>query len=194
MAENPLATIARVVGGVVLMEGHLGHQVLGQLLVMNTNEVGIAGASAVVAATSGQRNVVGQIVLRTAVPALAVRAILRKTEERIDRKASLLAEREAALGASVRAAEQRARAQALTEATRQRQQHDAAAAAAVAAAAASTQDAAQDQVATLRKDKSALKGQLTRLRNRLRRMQEEAARKQPPPAARLKKPPKKRRR
>jgi hypothetical protein len=165
LAENPLATIARVLGGVVLMDGRLGHQVLGQLLVMNTNEVAIAGASVVVAATSGQRNAVGQIVLRTAIPALAVRAILRKTEERIDRKATLLAERELRLEAELRAATLRATVQRAAAAAHLRQQQ---------AATAVVHDQALVQVAALRKDRSSLRGQLTRLRNRLRQMQEEA--------------------
>src|SRR5215470_5729152 len=71
LAESPLFTLARVLGGVILMQGRLGHQVLGQLLVTDSNEVAIAGASLVVAATTGQRSVVGQMALRTLAPALA---------------------------------------------------------------------------------------------------------------------------
>ena len=97
MPENPLATLARVVGGIVLMQGDLGHQVLGQLLVMNTNEVAMAVAATAVAGTTGQRNVVGQIVIRTVVPALAVRAILTKQEERVERRELRVEERERAL-------------------------------------------------------------------------------------------------
>ena len=59
LAEDPLGTLARLLAGVALMQGNLGHQVLGQLLVINSNEVAIAGASLVVAATTGQRSVVG---------------------------------------------------------------------------------------------------------------------------------------
>jgi hypothetical protein len=94
LAENPVATLARLAGGIILMEGDLGHQVLGQLLIMNTNEVAMAGAAAVLAATSGARNTAAQIMLRTVVPALAVRVILNKQEERIDRKMALLEKRE----------------------------------------------------------------------------------------------------
>lgn len=94
MSENPLMTLARVLGGVVLMEGNLGHQVLGQLLIMNTNEVAMAGAIAVVTGARGRRNVVGQIALRSIVPALAVRAIITKDEQRLERKALRLRERE----------------------------------------------------------------------------------------------------
>jgi hypothetical protein len=97
VAENPLATLARIAGGLVLLDGNLGHQVLGQLLIMNTNEVAMAAAAAVMAGTTGQRNAFGQVLLRTAVPAAAVRIMLNKQEERIDRKAVLLEERERAL-------------------------------------------------------------------------------------------------
>jgi hypothetical protein len=97
VAENPLVTLGRVFGGVVLMQGNLGHQVLGQLLIMNTNEVAVAAASVVLAGTAGQRSAVGQMTLRTVVPALAVRVLLRKEERRIDHKAKRLAERERAL-------------------------------------------------------------------------------------------------
>ena len=93
MPENPLATLARVLGGIVLLEGNLGHQVLGQLLILNTNEVALAAAFAVVAGTTGRRGTVGQIALRTVAPALAVQAILNKQEQRIERKALRLEER-----------------------------------------------------------------------------------------------------
>src|SRR5262249_38719587 len=85
LAESPFATLSRVLPGVVLMQGHLGHQVLGQLLVTNTNEVVIAGAALVVAATTSQRSVVGQMALRTVAPALAVRVLLNRQEERLER-------------------------------------------------------------------------------------------------------------
>lgn len=94
MAENPALTVARILGGVVLLNGHLGHQILGQLLITNSNEVAIAGAAAAVAATSGQANAAAQIAIRTAVPALAVRALLSKQQERIERREALVAERE----------------------------------------------------------------------------------------------------
>lgn len=97
LAENPLVTLARIAGGVVLMQGTLGHQVLGQLLIMNTNEVAMAAAAAVVAATAGQRSALGQAALRTVAPALAVRALLNKQEERLDRKSRRLDERESEL-------------------------------------------------------------------------------------------------
>ena len=97
MADSPLFTLARVLGGVILMQGRLGHQVLGQLLVTDSNEVAIAGASLVVAATTGQRSAVGQMALRTLAPALAVRILLNQQEERLEQKALRLADRERAL-------------------------------------------------------------------------------------------------
>ena len=94
MADSPLLTLTRLLGGVVLMQGRIGHQILGQLLVLGTNEVALAGALAVIAATSGQRNAGAQIAIRTVVPALAVRGLLDKQERRIDWKESVVAKRE----------------------------------------------------------------------------------------------------
>lgn len=94
MAESPVLKLGRLLGGVVLMQGRLGHQVLGQLLVMDTNEVALAGALVVVAATARQRNAVAQVAIRTAAPALAVRGILLKQEKRLERHTAFLAERE----------------------------------------------------------------------------------------------------
>jgi len=85
-----------VLGGVILMQGNLGHQVLGQLLVANTNEVALAAAFAVVSGASGPRNVVGQVALRTVAPALAVRALINKQEKRVERRTQLLEDRERA--------------------------------------------------------------------------------------------------
>jgi hypothetical protein len=83
LAENPLLTLTRVLGGVILTQGRLGHQVLGQMLIMGSHEVAVAGASVVVAASSRQKNAVGQVALRTAAPALAVRLLLNKQEKRL---------------------------------------------------------------------------------------------------------------
>ena len=103
MAESPVLTVARLLGGVALLNGNLGHQVLGQLLITNTNEVAIAGAAAAVAATSGQQNAAAQIAIRTAVPALAVRGLLLKQEQRIERREALVAERERVVDARTQA-------------------------------------------------------------------------------------------
>jgi hypothetical protein len=97
VAESPLATLARVAGGVVLMQGNLGHQVLGQLLVMGTNEVAIAAATVVLAGTTNQRSAVGQMLVRTVVPAVAVRALLNKQQRRLEHQENRIADRERAL-------------------------------------------------------------------------------------------------
>lgn len=94
MAEGPLGRLARLLGGVVLTQGRIPHQVLGQLLLFDTDEVAIAGATVVLAATSRQRNVVAQAALRTAAPVLAVRALLRADEERLARLRDLLDDRQ----------------------------------------------------------------------------------------------------
>ena len=94
MADSPIAALSRVLGGVVLMQGNLGHQVLGQLLIMNTNEVAIAAAGAVVAATTRTPNAGVQVALRTVAPALAVRALFQKQERRIEQREVAVAERE----------------------------------------------------------------------------------------------------
>jgi hypothetical protein len=83
LAENPLLTLTRVLGGVILTQGRLGHQVLGQMLIMGSHEVAVAGAAVVVAGSSRQKNAVGQMALRTAAPALAVRLLLNKQERRL---------------------------------------------------------------------------------------------------------------
>jgi len=86
--------LARLLGGVVLMQGRLGHQILGQMLVLGTSEVAVAGAAVVVAATTRQRNAVAQVALRTAAPAIAGHVLLQKEEKRIERRETLAAERE----------------------------------------------------------------------------------------------------
>ncbi len=93
MAEDPLRQLTRLAAGIVLMQGRLGHQVLGQLLVMDTSEVAMAGAALALAATSGPRNAVLQVALRTVAPAVAGHIVLKKQEDRIDRKLELLKDR-----------------------------------------------------------------------------------------------------
>jgi len=93
VAEDPLRRLARLLGGVVLTQGHLGHQVLGQLLMFDATEVEVAGANLAVAATDRQRNAFAQVAIRTAVPALAVRALLRSREKQLEARERRLAER-----------------------------------------------------------------------------------------------------
>jgi hypothetical protein len=97
LAENPLGRLARLLGGVVLTQGRLGHQVLGQLLLLDTDEVAIAGATVVVAATSRQRNAIAQAAIRTAVPALAVRGLLHGDEKRLEKLRDLVETKEHAI-------------------------------------------------------------------------------------------------
>jgi len=92
MAEDPLRQLSRLAAGIVLMQGRLGHQVLGQLLILDTSEVAMAAAALALAATSGPRNEVIQVALRTVAPAVAGHVILKKQEDRIDRKQALLDE------------------------------------------------------------------------------------------------------
>lgn len=84
VAENPFHSLVRILGGVVLMQGKLGHQVLGQMLIAGSHEVTIAGASLVIAATAREKNAVGQAVIRTLAPAIAIHALTRRDEARID--------------------------------------------------------------------------------------------------------------
>ena len=107
MAESPLQRIARLLGGVVLTQGRLGHQILGQMLIFGPTELEVAAASVAVAASSGTRSTVAQVALRTLAPALAVHGIVRKQEKRLVRLSRLAAEREQAAKASALAAEQK---------------------------------------------------------------------------------------
>ena len=92
MAESPLGRLARLVGGVVLMQGRLGHQVLGQLLLFDTDDAAVAGATVVVAATTRQQNAILQAAIRTAVPAIAARAIINRDLERLAARELLVEE------------------------------------------------------------------------------------------------------
>ena len=94
MAENPLGTLARLLAGVALVQGRLGHQVLGQLLIAGSNDAAVAAAAVVIAGTTRTRNAVAQVALRTAAPAIAVHALLQGEERRINRLDESLRERQ----------------------------------------------------------------------------------------------------
>ena len=94
MAENPVRRLARLLGGVVLMQGGLGHQVLAQLLVADTGDAVLAGAMMVIAGTARQRNIVAQAALRTAAPTLAAMWFLRSKEQHLERREAGLADLE----------------------------------------------------------------------------------------------------
>src|SRR5262245_39938539 len=97
MAEGPLAKLGRLVGGVAMMQGRLGHQVLGQLLVLGARDVEVAGATVVLAATSRHRSAIGQAAIRTGAPAVAVAVWARRQEKRLERQEKLLEAREQAV-------------------------------------------------------------------------------------------------
>ena len=99
VAEGPLSKVARILAGVVLVQGRLGHQVLGQLLIAGTNDAAIAAAAVVVAGTTRTRNAAAQVALRTAAPAIAAHALLQGEEKRINRREQLLRDRETQLAA-----------------------------------------------------------------------------------------------
>ena len=110
MSESPATKLIRLLSGVLLTQGRLGHQVLGQLLLLDSTEVELAAASAAVAATQNQHGAFGQIVVRTLAPALAVQALARKQEQRLARLAKRLAEDEAQLERELRAVREREQA------------------------------------------------------------------------------------
>ena len=94
MAEDPLRQLTRLAAGILLMQGRLGHQVLGQLLLMDSSAIAMAGAALAVAATSGPKHEVIQVAVRTVAPAIAGHIVLKEQEERVDRKRARLKERE----------------------------------------------------------------------------------------------------
>ena len=104
MAEAPLAKLVRVLGGVALGYGALGHQVLGQLITLNLKEVELAAAATLIAATSRQPNAGIVAAVRILGPAVAVHLITRRDAsrlevvwQRLEEKEKRLAGREAAL-------------------------------------------------------------------------------------------------
>jgi hypothetical protein len=99
VAETPLAKLSRVLGGVALGYGPLGHQALGQLLILNTNEVEVAAASVLLSAVARQHDAALQASVRVLVPAIAVHLITRRNEETLTRLARVLDRRAEALDA-----------------------------------------------------------------------------------------------
>lgn len=94
MAENPLLRVARLVGGVAMMQGRLGHQVLGQMLIAGTSELAVAGAAVAVAGTARVRNPAAQVVIRTAAPAIAIHALFDQRERMLRYRERALLQRE----------------------------------------------------------------------------------------------------
>lgn len=124
MADNPFYTLARILGGVVLMQGRLGHQVLGQLLVTGSHEVTIAGASLVIAATAREKDAVGQAVIRTLAPAAAIHALTNREDKRITAAQRELDRRRVQLAAASRGLDVRGAEITLLQAKVSRQKRD----------------------------------------------------------------------
>jgi hypothetical protein len=100
MAEDPLGKLARLVGGVALMQGGLGHQVLGQMLIAGTSRLAVAGAAVMVAGTMRVKHPGAQFAIRTAAPAIALQTIFAQREELVERRERELVQREKALGST----------------------------------------------------------------------------------------------
>ena len=100
MPANALARLARLVGGVAMMQGGLGPQVLGQLLIAGTSELAVAGAAVMVAGTTRVKHPGAQFAIRTAAPAIAVQTIFARREELLNRRERDLLQREQALGSA----------------------------------------------------------------------------------------------
>jgi hypothetical protein len=83
MSESALQKLARLAGGVLLTQGRLGHQVLGQLLIVGPTELEVAAATVVLSASNGRGNAVVQSAVRTLVPALALHLLQQKQERRL---------------------------------------------------------------------------------------------------------------
>ncbi|MBN1612078.1 MAG: hypothetical protein JW940_35935 [Polyangiaceae bacterium] len=119
MADDPLKKLARLLGGVVLIQGRLGHQVLGQLLIANSSQLALAGAAVAVSAVSRQENAAWQATIRILAPAVAVHLLAQQEAKRLERLSERLAVQEQSLD---RAAPQRLR-HALTRVARAEQEN-----------------------------------------------------------------------
>lgn len=95
--ENPLSRLARLLGGAVLMRGHFGHRVLGQLIVADVTQAEYAGATLVLSAGARRRGVLTQAALGTAAPAIAVHGVAARRAKQLARQEQQLAARERAL-------------------------------------------------------------------------------------------------
>jgi hypothetical protein len=95
--ENPLSRLARMLGGAVLMRGHFGHRVLGQLIVADVTQAEYAGATLVLSAGARRRGVLTQAALGTAAPAIAVHGVAARRAKQLARQEQQLAQRERAL-------------------------------------------------------------------------------------------------
>jgi hypothetical protein len=86
MTDSPLATLARLGGGVTLLAGPLGHQALGQILISQSNLVEVAGANVALAAVTRHSSLAVQLAVNTVVPALVIEALSRQEDRRLARE------------------------------------------------------------------------------------------------------------
>lgn len=89
MAENPLQKLARLVGAVVLLQGRLGHQVLGQTLIMGSPDLELAAGNVVIAAASNARSGAMKAALQTTGSAIAITLLDRRQRRRLARDQAL---------------------------------------------------------------------------------------------------------
>lgn len=83
MSKGPLEKLAQLAGGVVLTRGGLGHQVLGQMLILDSTSIEVAVANTAILAVAARGSTILDAAVRTVAPALAVHFIARKEEERL---------------------------------------------------------------------------------------------------------------
>lgn len=93
MANSPAKKLARLGGGLAMMQGPIGHQVLGQLLISGSRSIEVAGASFVLALASRQPNVAAQVAARSVVPAVLVEVLGRQERRRLQQEVERLSER-----------------------------------------------------------------------------------------------------
>jgi hypothetical protein len=102
--ETPLAKLVRVVGGVLLSQGRLAHQVLGQMLILDLNQTELAGAALVVTAGTQRAGLFARTAISTVAPAVALQIMVDKAQRRLDRREKDVERREKALAALLSAA------------------------------------------------------------------------------------------
>jgi hypothetical protein len=97
MSETPLAKLVRVLGGILLSQGRLGHQVLGQMLILDLNQAEFAAAALVVTAGMQRPDLFTRTAVSVVAPAVALQIAVDKAERRLDRREEDIERREKAL-------------------------------------------------------------------------------------------------
>lgn len=88
MSDSPLTRLIRLVGGTAMLQGPIGYQVLGNLLIAGSRSPEVAGVAAALAVGSRQRTTAAQVALRTLVPAVALHLLSEREAERLRRLAA----------------------------------------------------------------------------------------------------------